>query len=319
MASNFSSLRSSRESLLGKVTNAAKQETAKAGADDRFWKLTVDQKTGRGYAQIRFLPPPPNEELPWVRFYQHNFKGATGAWLVENCLTTLGQRSCPICKDNSRLWNLGDDANQKIARDRKRKQQFICNILVEDDKAHPENNGKVFLFKYGVKIQDKILDAIEPKYPDQTPFNPFDLWEGASFKLKAEKKDGFQNYDKSEFTDIAQCAGDLEKIWQAEYKLQPFVEEAQFKSFEQLEGRLKAVVSGERPGAAKTATEAIDYETEELESIAKEVDEQEKKAPVRRARTIDVPTTVPAVAEDDEDDEAKLTAFFKGVGVAAAK
>ena len=310
MPSNFSSLRSNSAKLLTKLKEEHSAATAKAGADERFWKLTVDQKSGRGYARIRFLPAPKNEELPWARFYQHNFKGPTGAWLVENCLTTRGNAPCPICKSNSEYWNKGDDANQKIARDRKRKQQFIANILVLEDPSHPENNGKVFLFKYGVKIQDKIMDAIEPKYPDQVPFNPFHLWEGADFKLKAEKKDGFTNYDKSEFATAAAVTGtdkELEKIWESEYSIAEFVSDKAFKSYETLEKRLTDVTTGQR-NAPRTAEDAIkvirkgnDVVEDDVEAAAQAVaqDEEEEESVAK--------------PQAPEDDEEALTAFFTKV------
>jgi hypothetical protein len=340
MASNFSSLRSSRKSLLNKLSDAIKQETSKAGADERFWKLTIDQKTGIGYAKLRFLPQPKNEELPWVRVFQHAFKGPKGQWFIENCPTTLGQRPCPICQNNSELWNTGVDANKKIVSDRKRKLNYISNILVIEDPAHPEHNGKVFLFKYGKKIYEKITDLIEPQFPDASPIDPFEMGggfdddgnkiqPGCEFKLKSQKKDGFINYDKSEFSDpIELFPGDDQKkesTWEAEYALTPFTHENQFKSFDDLAKRFNSVMTGTgRDGAPATADAAIKAgnkeNDEEVVAAAQQEEERESK-PAQKPRRTSTPATVkketPVVsapaATEVPDDEEELKAFFAGV------
>lgn len=326
MASNFSSLRSSRKNLLSKLAEEAKKETQKGGgADERFWKLSVDQKTKIGYAVIRFLPAPKDEELPWVRLFSHGFKGPGGKWFIENCPTTLGQRPCPICKENNRLWNLSEEKDtpeKKIARDRKRKLQFISNILVVSDPAKPENNGKVFLFKYGAKIYDKIKEQIEPEFPDKQPINPFDLWEGANFKLKSRDLAGYQNYDKSEFDTPSEVLdGDeekLEKLWESQYSLQEHVAEKQFKSYDDLEKHFNNVLNG-TTDAPKTAEDAIKRElaapttedaAEVAEEVAKQEVKQERKSPAKRpAPKVKEEKPAPAVSDEDED----IKSFFSSL------
>lgn len=321
MASNFSSLRSSRSSLLAKLSAEAKKESAKGGGstDERFWKLTVDPKTKVGYAKLRFLPAPQNEELPWVRVFSHAFQGPGGGWFIENCPTTNGNQPCPLCKENSILWKSGSDDDKTIVRLRKRKLQFISNVLVIEDSAKPENNGKVFLFKYGVKIHDKIKEAIEPEFPDQTPLNPFDLWEGAEFKLKSRDYQGYQNYDKSEFAAPSEaCGGDeakLEEIWLKAYSLTGFVAADQFKSYEDLEKRVNDVISGAAGrGKAKTAAESIKAETEvtaaEVDEQAAEVRKAPRKPTQRPVAKAKVEAAAPAAAEPEDDD---IKAFFGGL------
>ena len=165
--------------------------------EDNFWKCEVD-KSGNGYAVIRFLPAPAvdgDDGLPWAKMYTHGFQGP-GGWLIDNCLTTQNEK-CPVCEHNSVLWNSGIEANKEIARKQKRRLTYIANIYVVEDSKHPENNGKVFLFKFGKKIFEKITAAMNPEFEDETPINPFDMWSGANFKLKIRKVEGYQNYDRS--------------------------------------------------------------------------------------------------------------------------
>lgn len=327
MASNFSSLRSNRKTLLNKLAEQAKNESQKPGADERFWKLTVDAKTKIGFARLRFLPPPKNEELPWVRVWSHAFKGPQGQWYIENCPTTLGNRPCPVCKANNKLWNGdGGDADKSIARLRKRKLQFISNVLVLEDKAHPENEGKVFLFKYGAKIHDKLKEQIEPEFPDSVPMNPFDLWEGADFKLKSRDVEGYQNYDKSDFADASEVyPGDDDKkeaLWSSEHSLTAFVAEAQFKSYEDLEKRLNEVLNGD--GKPRTAEEAIKQATaapsrEDASEVAQEVAAADKSS-VRSTRTPsakkpakDKPAPAPVADVEDAAEDEEIRNFFSGL------
>jgi len=259
MSSNFSSLRSNKDNLLKKLSEQAKAQDQKSGADERFWKLTIDQKTKLSSAVIRFLPPPKDEDLSWVRLFRHAFKAPNGSWLIENCPTTL-QRQCPVCAMNNELWNSGNDADKNIARDRKRKLQYISNILVISDPAKPDNNGKQFLFAYGQKIFEKVNDKMNPEFATDNAVNPFDFWAGANFKLRTRDQGGFVNYDKSEFDNpSALYDGDeakLEELWLAEKPLNEFGADSAFKSYEDLEKRLKAVLTGEGR-APKTAEEAI--------------------------------------------------------------
>jgi hypothetical protein len=198
-------------------------------------------------AVIRFLPAPAadgDDALPWVRVFSHGFQGP-GGWLIDNCLTTVGEK-CPVCEHNSVLWNSGIEANKEIVRKQKRKLNYIANVLVVSDPKHPENEGQVKLFKFGKKIFDKITEAMNPDFEDETPVNPFDLWEGANFKLKIRNVEGYRNYDKSEFDKSeALFGGDdekLEKLWKSEYSLKDFTDKKHFKSFDQLKGRLDKVL-----------------------------------------------------------------------------
>ena len=226
------------------IKSVEKMNEKGGGADERIWKPSVD-KTGNGYAVIRFLPEAEGNELPWARVYTHAFQGP-GGWFIENSLTTLGQK-CPISEYNSQLWNNGTDAGKEQARKQKRKLSYYSNIFVVSDPANPDNEGKVFLYKYGKKIHDKIVAAAQPQFEDETPINPFDLWKGADFKLKIVKVAGFWNYDKSEFAAPATLGGysdaELEEVYNKEYSLKEFTDSSNFKSYEDLETRLNLVLN----------------------------------------------------------------------------
>ena len=190
-----------KQSKTGSLTDKLIKQVEKlndkgSNVDERIWKPVVD-KSGNGYAIIRFLPESEGSELPWARVYTHAFQGP-GGWYIENSLTTLGQKD-PVSEHNSQLWNSGSDANKEIARKQKRRLSYYSNIYVVSDPTNPENEGKVFLYKYGKKIFDKIMEAMKPEFADETPINPFDFWAGANFKLKIRRVEGYQNYDKSEF------------------------------------------------------------------------------------------------------------------------
>jgi hypothetical protein len=257
--SSFANLKRNRSSL-DKLTKAIESTTqsSEAGSKDdtRFWKPTVD-KSGNGMAVLRFLPAPAvdgDDALPWVRVFHHGFQGP-GGWLIDNCLTTLNEK-CPVCEHNSTLWNSGIEANKDIARKQKRKLSYIANVLIVSDPSNPENEGQIKLFKFGKKIFDKITEAMNPEFADETPVNPFDMWEGANFKLKIRKVEGYQNYDKSEFADkSALFDGNdekLEELWKSEFSLKEFTEKKQFKSYEQLKARLDKVLGFEGNTMLKT-------------------------------------------------------------------
>ena len=207
--------------------------------DDRFWRPTLDSASN-GYAVIRFLPAVEGEDIPWVKLYSHAFQGK-GGWFIHNCPTTIGEK-CPVCEANNELWNSGAESDKRIARDRKRKLNYISNILVIEDPANPENKGKVFLFKYGKKIFEKIQEQMNPEFQDESAINPFDFWKGANFKLKVRKVDGYVNYDKSEFSAASELFdGDdakLEALWKKQYALKPFVDSKEFKSYPELKTKL---------------------------------------------------------------------------------
>ena len=258
---DFESLKSS-SSGFDKLTKALEQNlnpedqaNKNKYQDDRLWKPELD-KTGNGYAVLRFLPASEGEDMPWVRVWSHAFQGP-GGWYIENSLTTLGQKD-PVSEENTRLWNTGLDSDKEIARKRKRKLSYYSNVLVVSDPKHPENEGKVMLFKYGKKIFDKITEAMQPAFEDETPVNPFDFWKGANFKLKIRKVDGFWNYDKSEFDSVSQIAEsdeDIKAIWSKQHKLQPFLAPDNFKSYEELNEKLSRVISGAKSTSTVETTD----------------------------------------------------------------
>ena len=228
---------------------------------EHYWKPEVD-KSGNGIATFRFLPAPSidNDEdaLPWVKVFSHGFKGP-GGWLIDNCLTTKNNQ-CPVCEGNTVLWNSGIEANKTVARERKRKLNYITNIYIVSDPKHPENEGKVFLYRFGKKIFDKITEAMNPPFEDEKPINPFDLWKGANFKLKIRKVEGYQNYDKSEFETSSPLSDDdtkMEKIWKSEYSLKELVDDSQFKSYDMMKTRLEKVLGLAGEPVKMTTVESI--------------------------------------------------------------
>ena len=220
------------------------QPAAGSSADERFWKPELD-KSGNGYAVIRFLPAPDGEEMPWAKVWSHAFKGPGGQWYIENSLTTLGKDD-PVGELNRELWNSGRDSDKEIARAQKRKLSYYSNIYVVQDPAHPENEGRVFLYKFGKKIFDKLVEAMQPAFADETPVDPFNFWKGADFKLKIRKVDGYWNYDKSEFAAPGTLGNfdddKLESIWKEGHSLADFEDPKNFKSYEQLQARLNLVL-----------------------------------------------------------------------------
>ena len=229
------------QSLL-KETAKINQPAGYQNDDDRFWRPELD-KSGNGMALVRFLPAPDGEDLPWARSWNHGFQGP-GGWYIENSLTTLGQKD-PVSEYNSTLWNSGIEANKEIARKQKRRLTYVSNVLVIKDPTNPQNEGQVRLYKYGKKIWDKINDQMNPEFEDETPLNPFDLWEGANFKLKIRKVDGFSNYDKSEFeasTPVNDEDSKMEELWKTEHSLSEFTDPKNFKTYSELKEKLDRVL-----------------------------------------------------------------------------
>jgi len=243
-----------KQSKLGSLTAKLVKEVEKmnnngASGDERTWKLDVD-KSGNGYAVIRFLPAPENEDLPFVKLYSHAFQGP-GGWYIENSLTSLGQKD-PVSEYNTQLWNNGTDAGKETARKQKRKLTYMSNIYVVKDPTNPENEGKVFLFKYGKKIFDKLTAAMQPEFEDEEAIDPFDFWQGANFKLKAKNVAGYRNYDSSEFAAVTPLLDDddaLEGLWKKQFSLAELVATDQFKTYDELKKRLENVlrVASSRP------------------------------------------------------------------------
>lgn len=293
--------KSSLEKLTQELAKLNTQSEGK-GADDRFWYPAVD-KAGNGYAVIRFLPAPGDEDVPFIRMFEHGFKGPTGLWYIENSLTTIGQ-SDPVGELNSKLWNESTDDNspgRKQARAQKRKLNFISNIYIVQDQSNPENNGKVKLFKFGKKIFDKLNEAMNPQFADEKPMNPFDLWEGANFKLKIRTVEGYRNYDKSEFAAPEPLFDDdkkLEAVWKSEYLLQPFLASDNFKSYDDLKARLNKVLDlrsdgGVSPAASRQAA-AARKPTSTDEDTAPWQDPKPQRSAPAKTETVD---------DDDEDLE----------------
>ena len=255
-----------KQSSLGSLTQklvkeVEKMNTTGGGADERLWKPELD-KTGNGYAVIRFLPSPDGEDIPWAKLYSHAFQGP-GGWYIENSLTTTGGKD-PVSDYNRELWNSGNEADKDTVRKQKRKLSYYSNIYVVKDQVNPQNEGKVFLFKYGKKIFDKVMEAMQPEFEDETPINPFDFWQGANFKLKIVKKDGYWNYDKSEFDAPSPLLEDdeaLEALWKKQYSLTAVTAADQFKTYDVLEKRLKYVLGQGRP-APRRLDEELEDESE---------------------------------------------------------
>ena len=281
-----------KSSSLDKLLNAVKEDSApqdkKSYKDDRLWKPVLD-KSGNGYAVIRFLPAVDGEDLPWAKVWNHAFQGPTGQWYIENSLTTITQKD-PVSEHNTRLWNTGLESDKEIARKQKRKLQYFSNIYVVSDSKHPENDGKVFLYRYGKKIFDKVMEAMQPAFEDEKAINPFDFWEGANFKLKVRKVDGFWNYDKSEFADVSPLLKDddaIEEVWKRQYPLAEHTAATNFKSYDELKTRLDTVLSG---------TVSVGNVTDELQD-----------APVAAPKV----DTKPVEASTSKDDEADTMEYFE--------
>ena len=286
-----------KQSSLGSLTQKLVKEVEKmnntgGGGDDRLWKPELD-KTGNGFAVIRFLPSPEGEDIPWAKLYSHAFQGP-GGWYIENSLTTLGQKD-PVSEFNTTLWNNGTDAGKETARKQKRKLTYISNIYVVKDPANPENEGKVFLYKYGKKIFDKLTAAMQPEFEDEEAIDPFDFWQGANFKLKAKNVAGYRNYDSSEFTATTPLLDDddaLEGLWKKEYSLAEIVATDQFKSYDELKTRLSYVLGNKKV-------------TQDAETIDEDSDRGEAEQLVTAAVT-----STPTPSSTDDDDEA-LSYFAK--------
>ena len=293
---SFSKLKKNRAAAIDKLVSAAETASGPKGSmqDERKWKPTVD-KAGNGYAVIRFLPAPEGEDLPWVRYWDHAFKGPTGQWFIEKSLTTLEQPD-PVSELNSELWNSdpGDESHKKVVRLQKRRLHYVANIMVMSDPSAPENEGKVFLYVFGKKIFDKLMDVMQPQFPDDVPLNPFDFWDGADFKLKIRQVDGYRNYDKSEFSAVSQLMhgegeDKLEGVYNSLYKLQDIIDPKEFKSYAQLESHLNKVL-GKTAAAGPSSSARDPDKTSEA-----------KSAP-----------SAPVMDNDDQDaDEGDTMSYFE--------
>jgi hypothetical protein len=300
---DINTLRKMRNSDFGKISSefekiANPQSESKSYQDDRFWKLEAD-KAGNGTATIRFLPTAEGDDLPWVKIFSHGFQGPTGKWYIENSLTTIGEND-PVGELNSRLWNTGNEADKETARKQKRKLSYVANVLIVSDPKHPENEGKVKLFKFGKKIFDKIMDKARPTFEDETPVNVFDLWAGADFKLRMRKVDGYPNYDQSAFQEPSAITEDEDKmlaIVNGQHKLSEFLDRKNFKTYEELSRKLATVLDSNGSNTPSAATIADD----------------DDDTPVRQVSVTAPKSKVTVASSDDDDDEAM--SFFKKIAM----
>ena len=299
---DINTLRSMRNKDFGKITGefekiANPQSETKSYQDDRFWKLEAD-KAGNASATIRFLPTREGDELPWVRIFSHGFQGPTGKWYIENSLTTFGEDD-PVGQLNSKLWNTGVDADKETARKQKRRLHYVANVLIVSDPKYPENEGQVRLFKFGKKIFDKIMDKARPTFEDEQPVNVFDFWEGADFKLRMRKVEGYPNYDQSVFLEPSPLAGgdeqEIVKIANKQYQLSELLDRKNFKTYEELARKLASVL--ETGGSLTPSAASIATEDDYTPPVRTEV----KKPEVKIAQV------------DDGDDDDDAMSFFKKI------
>lgn len=304
MALTFKDLKNNSKKQTEKLVQQLEKLNKGSGnfqQDTRFWQPEVDG-AGNGYAVIRFLPAHKTEEIPFVRVFEHSFKGPTGVWYIENSLTTIGKPD-PVTEYNNKLWNSGNDEDKKLAQKYKRQLRFISNILVVQDKKHPENEGKVFLYKYGKKIYDKINALLSPEFEDEESINPFDFWSGCNFKLKIRNVDGYRNYDKCEFEKpepISEDDAEIEKIWDKVVPLGEFLDEKNFKTYDELKERHRKAL-----GLIGTKEES-DSNPFVGDDEQEQIDTKAKKQAERRAKEDAAEEERQAAKETESDDEDEV-------------
>jgi hypothetical protein len=306
MTTSFDALKKNRSNSLDKLNSQLEKITTKSYSDPnegKIWKPTRD-KAGNGFAIIRFLPAAAGEEMPFVRIWDHGFQGPTGLWYIENSLTTLNADD-PVSEYNSKLWNSGIDSDKEQARKQKRRLKYFANVLVVKDSANPENDGKVFMYQFGKKIFDKLNDLMNPQFEDENPVNPFDFWEGADFRLKIRKVEGYPNYDKSEFDDptpIADDDSEIETIWNQQHKLQDLLDASNFKDYNDLKAKLHRVLAvNEDAYTPATAEEDSRNEDIDLSNFG-----AKKSAPEPTLKTAMPESSSVAPAMDDDDDDLSI-------------
>lgn len=276
--------------------------------DDNEWTCTWDKEKKIGSAVVRFLPAAKGSDYPWIKLYKHAFKGPTGKWYIENSLTTIGKTD-PVGELNSRLWNSGVESDKAIARDQKRKQSYYANVLVVKDPANPDNEGKVKVYRFGAKVFDMIQDAMNPKFDDEKPLNPFNPWEGADFVIKMHEVDGYPNYSKSFFKDSAAITEDddeIEKIWEKCKDLGEYLDPKNFKSYEELLNRLYEVV-GPEVGSINTMPASAAAPAKKPHTV---VDNTKKEAPASSSKAEQEVSTKSSNSDDDFD----IDGFLDGLG-----
>ena len=294
---SFTNMKKQRAAAMSKLLSSAKNagggNDSKSYKDERLWKPSVDS-SGNGYAVIRFLPAAEGEDNPWIQYWDHGFQGPTGRWYIERSLTSLGQQD-PVSELNSTLWATGDDENKSIVRKRKRRLHYVSNIMVVEDPKNPQNEGRVFLYQYGKKIFDKLLDAMQPEFADETPMNPFDFWEGADFKLKIRKVEGWQNYDKSEFARMRSVSDDdavLEKLYGKIHSLAEYNDASNYKTYAELKTKLNQVLGEE--GMVLSTAEHVS------------LDESLEAAPMKSS----APQPAAVVSKPSVDDDDDTLSYF---------
>jgi len=313
----FSSLKASGQKTLDKLTAEIAKIQDKGGQskeDNRYWKPTVD-KAGNGSAVIRFLPAPPGEDLPFIRYWDHGFQGPSGKWYIEKSLTTLGKED-PVSEYNSELWAVSTDDNsptRKQARAQKRRLHFVANIYVVKDPGNPDNEGQVFLYEFGKKIFDKIMDKARPTFEDEDPVNVFDLWEGADFKLRQRKVEGYPNYDQSTFgspSAIAESEEDILEIVNRQYLLKDFVDPSKFKSYDELSKKLETVLNSKPVGSAREFESADDDDntTQVTQSNTRKVDTKRTSIPTSNSKA-----SLQSDSGDSDDDDGDTMAYFRNL------
>ena len=298
---DFSSLKKNRSKTLDKLNSQLEKISSKSYSDPnagKFWKPTRD-KAGNGFAVIRFLPASKGEEMPFVRIWDHGFQGPTGLWYIENSLTTMNQDD-PVSEFNSKLWNSGVETDKEQARKQKRRLKYTANVYIVKDPGNTENEGKVFMYQFGKKIFDKLNDLMNPTFEDEEPTNPFDLWEGANFRLKIRQFEGYPNYDKSEFdpaTPLSEDDAELERVWGEQHPLQELVSESNFKTYTELKTKLYRVLDlqNDAPTASAPVTETAD----ELDLSSMSNDSSEPT----------MATAEPSVGSTASDDDDDLSIF----------
>lgn len=310
MSSAFEALKKNRSKSLDKLNEQLTKISSKGYSnpdEGKYWKPTRDS-AGNGFAIIRFLPAPANEDMPFVRLWDHGFQGP-GGWYIENSLTTLGQDD-PVGEINKKLWNSGNEADKKEAQKQKRRLHYISNVYVVKDSGNPDNEGKVFLFKYGKKIFDKLNDMMNPSFEDEKPVNIFDLWEGANFRLKIRQFEGYPNYDKSEFDSPAPLFEDddkLEEVFKQEHSLADVIDAKNFKTYDELQAKLFRVLglagdTSRRQAATSSAEDEIDSDLD-MSNISS--NKTKAAAPIKEE-------TSSYESDDDSDDLEFFKSLAKG-------
>jgi hypothetical protein len=295
---SFDALKKNRSASLGKLNAQLEKISTKSYSDPnegKMWKPTRD-KAGNGFAIIRFLPASKGEEMPFVRIWDHGFQGPTGLWYIENSLTTINQDD-PVSEFNGKLWNSGVDSDKELARKQKRRLKYIANVLVVKDSSNPDNDGKIFMYQFGKKIFDKLNDLMNPQFEDETPVNPFDLWEGANFRLKIRQFEGYPNYDKSEFDTPSAVSDDdaeLERIYNAEHSLQELVDPKNFKSYAELKAKLYRVLALDEDASTPSKAEDDEFDLSSMGNSSSNAASPSLKEAM--------PASSSAMSMDDDDD-----------------